>query len=103
MDTTKKMDTIEKKIDAIYEILVKLNSNIEDMDKKINKLSNNINDSLVPECKKMGSHIDFVENVYDTVKYPLGYFCNKIRTLTETNTQQHTLTNTIIKKENNVN
>ena len=36
----------------------------------------------------MGSHIDFVENVYDTVKHPLGYFCNKIKTLTEMNNIQ---------------
>ena len=94
MYAIEKIEAIEKKIDAIFELLVKLNNNIEIMDKKINKLSNNINDNLVPECKKMGSHIDFVENVYDTVKYPLGYLCNKIKALTEVNTPQHTLTNT---------
>ena len=43
----------------------------------------------------MSSHIDFVENVYDTVKHPLGYLCNKIKRLT-TNTT-YTLTN--IEKE----
>ena len=26
----------------------------------------------------MGSHIDFVENVYENVKHPLGYITNKI-------------------------
>ena len=26
----------------------------------------------------MGEHIDFIETVYDTVKSPLGYLCNKI-------------------------
>ena len=26
----------------------------------------------------MGEHIDFVENVYDNVKNPLGYLCNKL-------------------------
>ena len=44
-----------------------------------------LNDDLIPECKKMGSHIDFVENVYDTVKHPLGYLCSKIKQLGGTN------------------
>ena len=26
----------------------------------------------------MGSHIDFVENVYDNVKNPLGFICRKM-------------------------
>ena len=30
------------------------------------------------ECKKMGGHIDFVEEVYDNVKHPLGYICKKM-------------------------
>ena len=30
----------------------------------------------------MGSHIDFIENVYAHVKHPLGYITNKIRYLT---------------------
>ena len=42
----------------------------------------------------MSSHIDFVDNVYDNVKNPLGFFCNKINTLRGTNTQtEYTLEN----------
>ena len=26
----------------------------------------------------MGNHIDFVENVYDNVKNPLGFICNRV-------------------------
>jgi len=33
---------------------------------------------LAPNCEKMSGHIDFVENVYDNVKNPLGYLCNKV-------------------------
>ena len=29
----------------------------------------------------MGSHIDFVEDVYDNVKNPLGFICNKVNYL----------------------
>tara|TARA_Y100000816_G_C25977465_1_gene510282 strand:- start:126 stop:452 length:327 start_codon:yes stop_codon:yes gene_type:complete len=56
----KKINTIEKKIDMIIEIL---------------------NENLVVNCKKMGDHIDFVEKVYDNVKNPLGYICNKVNYL----------------------
>lgn len=30
------------------------------------------------ECVKMGNHIDFVENLCETVKSPLIYFCEQI-------------------------
>ena len=46
---------------------------------------------MVPECKKMGTHIDFVEQVYDNVKHPLGYICNRVRYYTGGTT--YTLTN----------
>jgi hypothetical protein len=50
-------ERIEKKLDRILEVI----------DKKISK-----------SCNKMSSHIDFVENVYDNVKNPLGFICNKV-------------------------
>jgi len=53
----RKFDKIDKKLDLILEIL---------------------NKDLKKNCKKMGEHIDFVENVYDNVKNPLGFLCNKI-------------------------
>lgn len=33
---------------------------------------------VAPNCEKMSGHIDFVENVYENVKNPLGYICNKV-------------------------
>ena len=35
---------------------------------------------------KMSQHIDFIERVYDNVKNPLGYICNKLNYYTS-NTQ----------------
>ena len=34
-----------------------------------------------PNCQKMNTHINFVENVYENVKNPLGYICNKVGSL----------------------
>lgn len=36
---------------------------------------------VAPNCEKMSGHIDFVENVYENVKNPLGYLCNKVGSL----------------------
>ena len=87
----KKIDKMEMTLIAVKELLVKLNNNIEKVDKKVDDLTEMLDDDLIPECKKMGSHIDFVENVYDTVKHPLGFLCNKIKNLTGTN-EKYTLT-----------
>jgi len=76
-----RIKNIEEQLEGMKHLLVKLNNNIELTNKKIDILTENLNKDLIPECKKMGSHIDFVENVYDTVKHPLGYLCNKIKTL----------------------
>jgi hypothetical protein len=53
----KKMETIEQKLDTIETILQ------NDISKK---------------CDKMEQHIDFVDNVYSSVKKPLGYLCGKV-------------------------
>ena len=52
-----RMDTLERKLDLI---LQKLDA------------------SVIKNCDKMGSHIDFVNGVYDTVKVPMNYLSNKI-------------------------
>jgi len=52
-----RMDTLERKLDLI---LLKLDG------------------SVINNCDKMGTHIDFVNGVYATVKIPLNYIANKI-------------------------
>jgi len=87
----KKIEQMDITLNVIKELLVKLNDNIEKIDKKVDKLAEALDGDLLPECKKMGSHIDFVENVYDAVKHPLGFLCNKIKNFTGGN-NNYTLT-----------
>jgi len=63
-----------------------------DLDIKLNKILNLLEQDVQPNCKKMSSHIDFVDNVYENVKNPLDYLCNKINNLTDT-TESKTLEN----------
>lgn len=69
--------------------LNKLSSDVERIEHKIDLLLSKfeIINKLEPQCKKMSDHIDFVENVYDTVKSPMYYILNKvsqIRNITDT-------------------
>ena len=64
---------------------------IECLERKIDKLEKKIDGELLTECKKMGSHIDFVENVYDNVKNPLGFICRKVNNFVGTE-KKYTLT-----------
>ena len=55
-----------------------LENRLESIEKKLDKLIFLTEMELKPECKKMGGHIDFVEKVYENVKAPLGFICNKL-------------------------
>ena len=55
-----RMDAIERKLDLILQKL---------------------DGSVIKNCDKMGTHIDFVNGVYATVKVPLNYISNKIHRL----------------------
>lgn len=52
-----RMDAIERKLDLILQKL---------------------DGSIIKNCDKMGTHIDFVNGVYATVKVPLNYISNKM-------------------------
>ena len=87
------------KLDSIKELLIILNNNLEktnekidNLELKVNKLDKSVNEDLYEECKKMGSHIDFVETVYDNVKHPLGYICKKVQYLTGNSEETYSLT-----------
>lgn len=51
---------------------------IKEMREQLNRIETLLINSVGKNCEKMGNHIDFVESVYDTVKHPLTYICNKI-------------------------
>ena len=98
-EVNEKLIKLDNHMEAIKHLLVTLNDKVESLEKKVESLEetvDNLNEKIdgevLEECKKMGSHIDFVENVYDNVKHPLGYICKKIKGLTGSNSEQCTLT-----------
>tara|TARA_Y100001958_G_C21232871_1_gene558819 strand:+ start:780 stop:1022 length:243 start_codon:yes stop_codon:yes gene_type:complete len=69
------MDTeIKSKLDSLEYKLI-------DLEVKLNKILELIENDVSPNCNKMSTHIDFIDKVYDTVKSPLNFMCNKVNVL----------------------
>lgn len=66
------MSTLEDKLNGLDD---KLNG----LDDKLSKIISILEKDISKNTQKMGEHIDFIENVYENVKYPLGYLCNFIK------------------------
>ena len=72
-------------LDEIKEMLIILNKNVEKINEKVDIISKKLDEEIYDECKKMGSHIDFIERVYDSMKYPLNYLCNTVNSISDNN------------------
>ena len=83
---------IENSLNNVHMTLNKINVNLLQLNKKVDE-KNNVDKDVLQECKKMCNHIDFIENVYENVKHPLGFICNKIKYISGNNNQS--LTNKI--------
>ena len=66
-------------------ILIKKIDNLEvkinELENKIDSILNILDKEVSPNCNKMSIHIEFIENIYDTIKNPLHYMCKKIDNL----------------------
>jgi len=71
----------EQGIKDIKEELKELSNKIDTMNQKID----NLFELLEKDCKKMTSHIDFVENVYDKIKQPFNFIMDKVEILVSNN------------------
>lgn len=56
-----------------------LKNQAERMEEKLDAILQRMDNNIIKNCDKMGDHIDFVNNVYDTVKVPLHYISNKVQ------------------------
>ena len=73
-DAYDKIEISEDERDYLKNKILDLENRFKIMDKKMDKII----ELLEKDCKKMSDHIDFVENVYDTVKTPFYYVMDKV-------------------------
>ena len=65
-------------LEDVKEMLIIINKNIERTNEKLDLICKKMDGEILEECKKMGSHINFIESVYDSIRHPLNYICNII-------------------------
>ena len=58
-----------------------IENKIDNLDTKLQKIWDLLENNVSKNCEKMETHIAFVENVYDNVKQPLQFICDKFNTL----------------------
>ena len=88
LELERKLDNAINEMSEIKTVLSHLTNNLDivsqklsDIDRKCDRVMEKFDGEVLQECKKMGSHIDFVETVYDNVKHPLTFICNKVKHL----------------------
>lgn len=92
-DKNNNNNELQVKLDNIESLLNEINCKLSILkeNQQINK--NNIDiilttlnkGDIVDNCKKMGDHINFIEKVYNNVKYPLSFLCNTINKISNNN------------------
>jgi hypothetical protein len=73
-----------------------LKSKIERMEEKLDAILKKMDNDIIKNCDKMGDHIDFVNNVYDTVKVPLHYISNKVQKMIGGTNEHHINKNCVV-------
>ena len=86
-----KLANIETQLKGITSALQSLTDKVDTLSIKVGEKESR-EEEVLEECKKMGAHIDFIETVYNNVKHPLGFLCNKIKYLAGTENTPYTLT-----------
>jgi uncharacterized protein YaaN involved in tellurite resistance len=71
------MNTNKDSFDELKMKLAELEITMLQMNQKMDRIV----ESLEKDCKKMTSHIDFVENVYDKVKQPFTYLMDNVSSM----------------------
>jgi len=67
------------------EILLKqILEKLENIDTRLVRVESLLQGPIQNNTEKMKQHIDFIEDVYENVRNPLGIICNKINSLVYT-------------------
>ena len=58
--------------------IIELEKKLIKIENKLDNIYNLLNTDVKDNCEKMKEHIDFIDNVYDSIKFPLYFICNRI-------------------------
>lgn len=60
----------------IEEEIINIKDRLTNIENKLDKIIMLLNNNVIQNCEKMSEHIDFVDNVYQSVRKPLSYICS---------------------------
>jgi hypothetical protein len=66
---------------SVEERIERLEEQHQRIEEKLDKILEFLECKVNKSCEKMSEHIDFIDAVYDNVKKPLGYVCNRVSNL----------------------
>jgi len=72
---------MENTLKLIVDKLETIESQLTIINGKIDRLEQ-FHDTVYTTCEKMGTHVDFVENTYETLRYPLDVIRKQINYIT---------------------
>ena len=49
----------------------------DELNEKMNKIIEKLDNDVIPYSRRMALHIEWIERIYEYVKAPLGFICNK--------------------------
>lgn len=56
--------------------------NVIELSEKLDRIEKILNNEILNNCNRMSNHIDFIEQIYDYIKFPLFYITDKVRYIT---------------------
>ena len=65
------------KINILEHNINTIESKIDNIETKLNKILKLLEDNS-EDCKKMSSHIDFIDSIYENIKAPMNFICDSI-------------------------
>lgn len=72
---------MESTLKLIVDKLENIENQLAIINGKIDKLER-FHDTVYSSCEKMGTHVDFVESTYETLRYPLDVIRKQINYMT---------------------
>lgn len=72
---------VQNKLEEINDKIKNLEDKIDQQNKKLDIITNILNNDVKINCDKMSEHIDFIEMVYNKIKSPMYYICSKFENI----------------------
>ncbi len=94
-DKEKENEEDEKETEDLNKLVQSLIKKNEILEEKLDKVLSLLNNEVVENTQKMSKHIDLIENIYNNVKSPLGYLCDKINYLKGSDKTEYAIDNKI--------